>query len=78
MRNHKKFVVFLFATSIAGFIGSIICLPPVIQRYESAFASGDNSVDANFAISICIGIFTLSMGVTLFFFGLSHLYMASK
>lgn len=78
MRNHKKFVTFLFMTSLAGFIGSIVCLPPIIQRYETAFAGGNDSMDANFGISICIGIFTLSMGVTLFFFGLSHLYMASK
>jgi palmitoyltransferase ZDHHC9/14/18 len=56
MRNHKKFITFLFLTAIAGICGSILCLPPIIQKYELAYASGDDSADANFAISIVMGV----------------------
>ena len=55
-----------------------IGLPPIIEKYESAYASGNKSENANFIISIIVCVFAGIMFITLFLFGCSHLYMASK
>ena len=78
MRNHKKFVVFLLTTGIACFLSAILWLPPIIDKSETIFSDGNDSKDVNLVMAIITGLFTVSMGFTLMWFGLYHLWMACK
>ncbi|CAI2375201.1 unnamed protein product [Moneuplotes crassus] len=78
LRNNKKFFVFLLTTGIGSLCGSMLCLPPLIERSDAIFLGDTSLQDTVFKVAIFTGMFTFSMGCTLIVFSICHLLQVSK
>ncbi|CAI2375942.1 unnamed protein product [Moneuplotes crassus] len=77
VRNHKKFVVFLFTTAFVSFSALWINAPIAYTSYPTAFDETAETLDI-FMVSFFCCFIQFQTAFAMFLFGLLHIYFASQ